>query len=331
LSTAGDVVKDAGGNVVASQRLSTGELAFVADDVAPYAARRYFVSAGVAGSGAGAAASGMGVQADAHSLDNGILHVGIDATTGVINSLRRQGIDNEFVDTDSSGGLNDYLYLLGNKLSDIQRNGPVKITIKEQGPVLAELRIESQAPGVASLVREVRLVKGADHVELTDILDKLPAELDPHPGDYPWANLHGKESLNIGFPFHVNQGEIRLDIPMAIMQPEKDQIPGSCKNWLETGGWADVSNKDFGVTWVSPDAPLVEVGGITATLLGGQSNPAVWRKHIEPTQKLYSWALNKPIIAPTRMVSSRSGMPCSRMAPTIRWLRRSCLPEWLNR
>ena len=285
LSTVGDVVRDAGGNVVASQRLSTGELAFVADNIAPYASKRYWIAAG-------SAAGGGGVQTTGNSLDNGILHVGIDGTTGVINSLRRQGIDNEFVNTDSSGGLNDYLFLLGNKLSDVQRNGPVKITVKEQGPVLAELRIESEAPGVASLVREVRLVKGFDHVEITDILDKLPAELDPHPGDYPWANLHGKESLNIGFPFHVQEGQMRLDIPMAIMEPEKDQIPGSCKNWLEVGGWADVSNKDFGVTWVTLDAPLVEVGGITATLLGGQSNPAVWRKHIEPTQKLYSWALN---------------------------------------
>jgi len=53
-----------------------------------------------------------------------------------------------------------------------------------------------------------------------------------------------------------------------------------------------VSNKDFGITWATLDAPLVEVGGITATLLGGQTNPAVWRKHIDPTQKLYSWALN---------------------------------------
>jgi len=297
LSAAGDVVKDAAGNAVASQRLSSGELAFVVDNVEPYASKRYWIAAGPAGSvgsagSAGPAGSVAVVRADDHSLDNGILHVGIDAVSGVIKSLKRQGIDNEFVDTDSSGGLNDYLFLLGNKLSDVQRNGPVKITVKEQGPVLAELRIESQAPGVASLVREVRLVKGADHVEITDILDKLPAELDPHPGDYPWANLHGKESLNIGFPFHVKEGQIRLDIPMAIMEPEKDQIPGSCKNWLEVGGWADVSNKDFGVTWVTLDAPLVEVGGITATLLGGQSNPAVWRKHIEPTQKLYSWALN---------------------------------------
>ena len=284
-SAAGDRITDATGNTIPSQRLSTGELAFIAKDIPSFAARRYFVSAGTNPSSAP-------ISADKSSLDNGIIKVVLDPTTGAITSLRNRSIDNEFVDTDSSGGLNDYLFLLGNNLKDLQRNGPVTITLKEQGPVLAELKVESKAPGVEKLVRDIRLVNGFDYVEMTNILDKLPAELDPHPGDYRWANLHGKESLNFGFPFHVKEGTMRLDIPMAIMQPEKDQIPGSCKNWLEVGSWADVSNKDHGITWVTLDAPLVEVGGITATLLGGQSNPAVWRKHIEPTQKLYSWALN---------------------------------------
>ena len=288
-STEGDRITDATGNPVPSQRLSTGELAFVAKDIAPFASRRYFVSKGAANPSAGPGAT---VQAGSQSLDNGILKVVIDPTTGAISSLKNKSIDNEFVDTDSSGGLNDYLFLPGNNLKDLQRNGPVTITVKEQGPVLAELEIISKAPGVEKLVRHIRLVNGFDYVEMTNILDKLPAELDPHPGDYRWANLHGKESLNFGFPFHVKEGTMRLDIPMAIMIPEKDQIPGSCKNWLEVGSWADVSNKDHGITWVTLDAPLVEVGGITATLLGGQSNPAVWRKHIEPTQRLYSWALN---------------------------------------
>jgi len=298
-SAAGDQVIDAAGNTLPSQRLSTGELAFVAKDVPPFASRRYFVRSAAAitntntnAANTNAANATPGLTADTHSLDNGIIKVAIDPTTGAITSLKNHRIDNEFADTDSSGGLNDYLFLPGNNLKDLQRNGPVTITVREKGPVLAELRIESKAPGVENLVRNIRLVNGFDYVEMTNTLDKLPAELDPHPGDYSWANLHGKESLNFGFPFHVKEGTMRLDIPMAIMQPEKDQIPGSCKNWLEVGSWADVSNKDHGITWVTLDAPLVEVGGITATLLGGQSNPAVWRKHIEPTQRLYSWALN---------------------------------------
>jgi alpha-mannosidase len=76
------------------------------------------------------------------------------------------------------------------------------------------------------------------------------------------------------------------------MRPEADQMPSACKNWFTVGRWADVSNRRQGVTWVTLDAPLVQVGGLTARLLNSQTNPDVWRKHVEPTQKLYSWAMN---------------------------------------
>ena len=300
-STAGDIIKDTRGAIVPSQRLSTGELAFVAKDVPPFAAKRYTIAKGKAPAAgamkaatgmAGKTATGAGVWVTANTLDNGILSVSVDETTGAIKSLRSRGIDNNFSDSASGNNLNDYLFLNGANLADLKRNGQVKITVKEKGPVLATLSIASEAPGCNSLVRELRLVNGLDYVDMTNILDKKPAELNPNPGDYAWANIGGKESVNFGFPFHVTDGTMKLDIPMAIMQPEADQIPSACKNWLEVGNWADVSNKDHGITWVTLDAPLVEVGGITATLLGGQTNPAVWRKTIEPTQKLYSWAIN---------------------------------------
>lgn len=285
LSAAGDRVKDEQGQIIPAQRLSTGELAFIAEGVPPYAAKRFFIVKGKAD-------NKDEVQTGENTLDNGIVRVTVDETTGGIKSLRAGAIDNEFADTTDGNYLNDYLFLEGKNLADLKRNGPVKISVKEKGPVLSTLIVESDAPGCNKLTREIQLVKGSDYVFITNILDKKPAELDPNHGDYAWANIHGKESLNIGFPFHVAEGAVRLDIPLAIMQPEKDQIPGACKNWLEVGGWADVSNKDYGITLATLDAPLIQVGGITATLLGGQSNPDVWRKKIGPTQKLYSWALN---------------------------------------
>jgi alpha-mannosidase len=286
LSRRGDRVTDVAGHVVVTQRLSTGELAFVAKEVAPFAAKRYFILKGRWRDIV------EDVHVGVHSLDNGLVRVELDAGTGAVSSLHAKGIDNDFVDSAAGDRLNDYLFLNGSDLANLQRNGPVRVSVKEKGPVLATLLVESAAPGCNKLTREVRLVAGFDYVELKNILDKKPALLNPHPGDYAWANTGGKESLNIGFPFHVRDGSMKLDIPMAVMRPELDQIPGSCKNWLEVGGWADVSNAAFGVTWVTLDAPLVEVGGITATLLGGQTHPEVWRKKIEPTQKLYSWALN---------------------------------------
>ena len=285
LSAAGDLVKDAAGRVIPSQRLSTGELALIATGLEPFSATRYHITSGKP-------AASTAVAAGANTLDNGILSVIIDPATGSLKSIRKHGIDNNFSDSASGNNLNDYLFLPGNDLKNLQRNGQVTIAVKEQGPVLSTLLITSTAPGCNKLTREIRLVKDFDYIEILNLLDKKPAELNPHPGDYAWANTGGKESVHFGFPFHVPDGDMQLDIPLAVMRPEKDQIPGSCKNWLETGSWADVSNKDLGITWATLDAPLVEVGDITATLLGGQSNPDIWRKKIEPTQKLYSWALN---------------------------------------
>jgi alpha-mannosidase len=44
--------------------------------------------------------------------------------------------------------------------------------------------------------------------------------------------------------------------------------------------------------WVTLDAPLIQAGYLSATLLNSQTNPDVWRKRIEKTQKFYSWAMN---------------------------------------
>jgi alpha-mannosidase len=37
---------------------------------------------------------------------------------------------------------------------------------------------------------------------------------------------------------------------------------------------------------------MVEVGGITATLIGSQQNPKAWRQHLAPSQLFYSWIMN---------------------------------------
>jgi hypothetical protein len=85
---------------------------------------------------------------------------------------------------------------------------------------------------------------------------------------------------------------MKLDLPLGQMIPEQDQMPSACKNWFTAGRWADVSNSTEGITWVTLDAPLVEVGEISANLVGSQNNPEIWRKKVEPTQTLYSWAMN---------------------------------------
>jgi alpha-mannosidase len=290
LSSIGDNVKDHRGLSVASQRLSTGELAFLAHDVPGFGSARFFLSK------ERPHAPGVKVSVRDGLIDNGIIRAKIDSQTGNLAEISLHGITENLVDTTSGIGANEYLFLEGKDVSKIQRSGPARITIEEAGPLVASLRIESTAPGCNSLVRKVRLVAGMDFLELTNVVDKKRAPLNPNPGKGgpgdEFAQHGAKESLQFAFPFAIKNGQVRIDIPLGEMRPETDQLPGSCKNWLSVGRWIDVSNDQLGVTCVCLDAPLVEVGGVTATMLGSQKDPTVWREHIAPTQTFYSWAMN---------------------------------------
>ena len=55
----------------------------------------------------------------------------------------------------------------------------------------------------------------------------------------------------------------------------------------------DISNDDYGVTWATLDAPLVEVGGLTANLLGSQPDrDCLACDNLHPSQTIYSWVMN---------------------------------------
>jgi alpha-mannosidase len=104
--------------------------------------------------------------------------------------------------------------------------------------------------------------------------------------------IRTKEGLHFGFGFNVPDGTARMDVGWAAVRPELDQIPASCKNWFSVQRWVDISNDKFGVTWSPVDAPLVELGGITANLIGSQTDPRVWIQHLAPSQTIYSWVMN---------------------------------------
>jgi hypothetical protein len=153
------------------------------------------------------------------------------------------------------------------------RSGKSTITVKENGPLVGSILIESEAPGCHKLSREIRLMDGLDWVDIINILDK--------------KEIFDPEGVHLAFPFHIPGGTIHLDVAYGMYQPEIEQIPGSCKNYFTVQRWVDISNQDFGVTWATVDAPLVEIGEIStdAVVFG-------WKEHIEPSQTIYSYVMN---------------------------------------
>ncbi|MGC9328678.1 MAG: glycosyl hydrolase-related protein, partial [Candidatus Hinthialibacter sp.] len=76
-----------------------------------------------------------------------------------------------------------------------------------------------------------------------------------------------------------------LEIPLATMHPEEDQIPGANRNIYTLRRWIDVSNNDAGVTLVSHDAPLLELCDMHAE--------QEWLEHLPLTNThFYSYVMN---------------------------------------
>ncbi len=188
-----------------------------------YFARRFFITEGPAKvpSFEGAKAEGNTLTCPRSAVASA-LTVRLDEKTGAIASLSYDG--HEYVDSAAPTALNDYFYLPGSDLKGLQRSGPVKISVKERGPLIASLLVESEAPGCRKLTREVRVHALRNYVEIINTVDKLP--------------VRTKEGVHFGFGFNVPDGVVRMDVPWGVVRPEADQIPGAARTGSPcNAGW----------------------------------------------------------------------------------------------
>jgi hypothetical protein len=89
------------------------------------------------------------------------------------------------------------------------------------------------------------------------------------------------ESIYMVFPFALTNPTFHLDLNGVALEPEVEQLPGSCRDWYGVQRWAEVSDSDTSVVLVPVDAPLVQVGGITT---------GRWAKRLQPdAATLVSW------------------------------------------
>ena len=275
VESAGSMVKDSGGDSVPAQLVSMHggrrRLVFLASDVPPMGAKRFLIESGQPTAKGNAKLEG-------NTISNGKIRVEVDATSGQIKTLSCEGIPVNLAQGESGIGLNSYAYVAGRNPKTTAPRGPVRIEPGESGPLIASLVVISdQAPGCRRLVTVIRLADGSDRVDLFNMVDK--------------ERVLAKESVHFGFGFNVPGGVMRMDMPWSIVRPEIDQFPGACKNYFTVGRWVDVSNDDFGATWVTRDAPLVEVGGITVDV-SSPMKPGAWIRKLKPTQTLYSYVMN---------------------------------------
>ncbi len=269
-SQQGDCVQDKDGIMMPSQRLSNGELVFVANDVPALGSHHYRVIKGENSNTGACKISGT-------TLENQHIRVKIDSETGNITQLINLSSGHDFVNIKENGGLNTFHWLPANA-DNAKSDSNIVIDVVESGLVVVELRVISKALGCRSVSRSVRLIHGLPWIEITNVVDKLP--------------LEEKDGVHFGFGFNIPEGRTRIDIPFGVMEVEKDQLPQANRNWMAMQRWLNISNHKESVTMCSLDAPLIEYGTMTANITKAWSNDGPWIEKFEPSSTIYSWVMN---------------------------------------
>ena len=217
----------------------------------------------------------------------GNVHVVLDPATGAIRSLTTgDGKERVRPSTWPGGGLNQLIYVRGGAHSalwtapakDELRTPPELSTSQAE---LASVRRE-RLPGVgARLVAERRLSGAASLTSIVTLYDELPW-LDIENRIVKPATLE-KEALYAAFPFALSNPSVEVEVPLGRMTVERDQQPGSCRDWYSHVHWVWLHDATDGILWSAPDTPLVTLNDI----FRGQ-----WRRTIAPDGTLFAYVMH---------------------------------------
>lgn len=258
---------DENGFQVPTQKLSDGSIVFIAKDISAFSSKRFLV---------GDAKSKLNfnpVVINANSISNEFFSIGLDEENGVINKLLLTGSDNNLINTDSNLGLGKYLYTIGRKPEHPIFAKKNNLIIKENGPLVASLKIKYNAEGCNSFEQEIKVIAGINRIEMNYMIDK--------------KKVYTPEAIRLSFPFDIPDGVINIENAFGIYQPEVQQIKGSCKNFYTLNNYIDVSNEKYGITIISPDAPIFEIGKPT-----NDANIVGWLDKTVNGTTIYSFLMN---------------------------------------
>ena len=138
----------------------------------------------------------------------------------------------------------------------------------EPGGLTLEARL--QAPGTNAIKVRYTLPHHEKALHLDMVLDK--------------TFVTQAEAVYIPFPLALDDPQFHLDLNGVPLEPEAEQLPGSCRDWYGIHRWAEVNDGAVSVTLTPIDSPLIQLGGITT---------GRWARHLDTSDAtLVSWALH---------------------------------------
>lgn len=145
------------------------------------------------------------------------------------------------------------------------------LTHADAGPVFCEIVRRGEISGVTRMAQRVRLFRELGYAEVLLEMDKLPS---PEP-----------EAYYLAFPLAADDGwEVALDKPLTWFTADREQLPGTARDWYTAASWVRAGGKDISIVLAVPDAPMLQIGAI---------NTGKWLSQLTPHDGLiFSWLYN---------------------------------------
>ncbi len=228
-------------------------------------------------------------------LENAWYRLQIDPQSGGLLSWYDKELDRELVKSDDLWRFGQYIYEWVDHPDDrraifaldfdredfgvrheetpFRRSGPsaVEIMPARQLPDRLELEARLGAKGAKSVKVRYSLPGHQKALHIDMLIDKTFQTL--------------AEAVYVPFPLALDGGHsFHLDLNGLPLEPEREQLLGSCRDWYGIHRWAEAGDSAVSVTLAPLDSPLIQVGGITT---------GRWAHELDARQPtLVSWALH---------------------------------------
>ncbi|MEW5978648.1 MAG: polysaccharide lyase family protein [Acidobacteriota bacterium] len=218
------------------------------------------------------------------TIENTHYRLTVEPRTGAIRSLVDKASNKELVDPASPYGLNRYLYVSGGHDTRIIDNvhGRPAADLQIEPSALAHIVENLKTPLGQRLVVESR-AKNTPLIRTEYILYDRLKRVDIH----NFVNRTGtreNEAIYFAFPFAARQPELAYQIQNGWVRPNRDQLPGACREWFTTQNLTHVKDGNFSIALATPDSPLITLTDI---------NRGKWLKNLEMTNgHVFSYVMN---------------------------------------
>jgi alpha-mannosidase len=187
-----------------------------------------------------------GIRAEKNSIENRFFKVTLDPRTGAIANVYDKDLSREMVDLEAPDKVNQFV---AKWIQTGKQEGPsmAETRIGQKGPVCGSLLARGAGPGCPQVIQEVVLY---DDIKRIDLFNRVLKDSTPLLEVY------------FAFPFKVDGPKFRFEGSNSVIEPLKDQFPGSNSNYYAVQHWASVSNDSIGITLSPVESHLLEFGGL---------------------------------------------------------------------